>query len=261
MLKFLGFGKEKPKRNGTIHEQYCTAIPIGTALAQSWNPDLCEICGDIAAEEMERFGVHIWLAPAMNIHRLPLCGRNFEYYSEDPLISGKMAAGITRGVQRHPGRGVSIKHFCCNNQETNRMHSNTIVSQRALRDIYLKGFRIAIEEAEPATVMSSYNLLNGEHTSQRSDLLETLLRQEWGYKGIVMSDWVSGNINKPDDKYPGAVASGAIKASNDIMMPGTPGHHQDLLNALDNPTAAYPITRENLEKCAARMIALAQRLG
>ena len=261
MLKFLGFGKEKPKRNGTIHEQYCTAIPIGTALAQSWNPDLCESCGDIAAEDMERFGVQIWLAPAMNIHRLPLCGRNFEYYSEDPLISGKMAAGITRGVQRHPGRGVSIKHFCCNNQETNRMHSNSMVSQRALRDIYLKGFRIAIEEAEPATVMSSYNLLNGEHTSQRSDLLETLLRQEWGYKGIVMSDWVSGNINKPDDKYPGAVASGAIKAGNDIMMPGTPGHHQDLLNALDNPTAAYPITRENLEKCAARMIALAQRLG
>ena len=261
MLKFLGFGKEKPKGNGTIHEQYCTAIPIGTALAQSWSEMVCETCADLVATEMERFGVHIWLAPAMNIHRFPLCGRNFEYYSEDPLISGKMAAAITKGVQKHPGCGVSIKHFCCNNQETNRMHSNTIVSQRALRDIYLKGFRIVVNEADPATIMSSYNLLNGEHTSQRYDLLETLLRQEWDYKGIVMSDWVSGNINKPDDKYPGACASGAIKAGNDIMMPGTPGHHQDLLNALDNPDATYPITRADLEKCAARMIALAKRLG
>lgn len=261
MLAFLGFGKEKPQRGGTVHEQYCTAIPIGTALAQSWNPDVCEVCGDIAAEEMERFGVHIWLAPAMNIHRLPLCGRNFEYYSEDPLISGKMAAGVTNGVQKHHGRGVSIKHFCCNNQETNRMHSNSQVSQRALRDIYLKGFRIAIDESDPATVMSSYNLLNGEHTSQRYDLLETLLREEWGYKGIVMSDWVSGNFNKPDDKYPGAVASGGVKAGNDIMMPGTEGHHVDMMNALNNSDAAYPITRSDLEKSASRMIAMAWRLS
>ena len=261
LIAFLGFSKEQPKRNGTVHEQYCTAIPIGIALAQSWSEQICEECGDIAALEMKRFGVHIWLAPALNIHRLPLCGRNFEYYSEDPLISGKMAAGITRGVQKHPNCGVSIKHFCCNNQETNRMHSNTIISQRALRDIYLKGFRIVVDEEDPATIMSSYNLLNGEHTSQRYDLLETLLRQEWGYKGIVMSDWVSGNINKPDDKYPGAVASGAIKAGNDIMMPGTPGHHQNLLDALNNPQAAYPISRNDLEKCAARMIELAWKLG
>ena len=261
LLTFLGFSKETPKRNGTIHEQYCTAIPIGTALAQSWSEQVCEECGDIVATEMERFGVHIWLAPAMNIHRLPLCGRNFEYYSEDPLISGKIAASITKGVQKHQGCGVSIKHFCCNNQETNRMHSNTIISQRALRDIYLKGFRIVVDEADPATIMSSYNLLNGEHTSQRYDLLETLLRQEWGYKGIVMSDWVTGNIKKPDDKYPGACASGAIKAGNDIMMPGTPGHHQDLLNALGNPDADYPVIRSDLETCAARMIELAWKLG
>lgn len=261
MIAFLGLDKEKPKREGTIHEQYCTAIPIATALAQSWSEEACEICGDIVADEMERFGVHIWLAPAMNIHRLPLCGRNFEYFSEDPLISGKMAAAITKGVQKHPGCGVSIKHFCCNNQETNRMHSNSIVSQRALRDIYLKGFRIVVDESDPATIMSSYNLLNGEHTSSRYDLLETLLRGEWGYKGIVMSDWVSGNINKPDDKYPGAIASGAIKAGNDIMMPGTEGHHKDLLGALNNPDATYPITREDLERCAARMIDLAFKLN
>ena len=261
LIAFLGFSTERPQRNGTIHEQYCTAIPIATALAQSWSEEVCEICGDIVAEEMERFGVHIWLAPAMNIHRLPLCGRNFEYFSEDPLISGKMAAAITKGVQKHPGCGVSIKHFCCNNQETNRMHSNSIVSQRALRDIYLKGFRIAVDESDPATIMSSYNLLNGEHTSSRYDLLETLLRGEWGYKGIVMSDWVSGNINKPDDKYPGAIASGAIKAGNDIMMPGTEGHHKDLLGALNNPDATYPITRGDLERCAARMIDLAFKLN
>lgn len=141
------------------------------------------------------------------------------------------------------------------------MHSNSKVSQRALRDIYLKGFQIAIEESNPATVMSSYNLLNGEHTSQRYDLLEILLRQEWGYQGIVMSDWVSGNINKPDDKYPGAVASGAIKAGNDIMMPGTEAHHKDILDALNNENATYPITRNDLEKSAARMIEMAWRLG
>ena len=141
------------------------------------------------------------------------------------------------------------------------MYSNTIVSQRALRDIYLKGFRIVISEAEPATIMTSYNLLNGEHTSQRYDLLETLLRQEWGYKGIVMSDWVIGTRNNPDDKYPGACASGSVKAGNDIMMPGMTRHYQDLLNAMDNQAAAYPIVRADLEKCAARMIALARWLG
>lgn len=260
MLVILGFGKEQPKRNGTVHEQYCTAIPIGTALAQSWSTAICETCGDIVATEMQRFGVHIWLAPALNIHRFPLCGRNFEYYSEDPLISGKLAAAITKGVQKHPGCGVSVKHFCANNQETNRMHSNSAMSQRALRDIYLKGFRIVVEEADPATIMTSYNLLNGEHTSQRYDLLETLLRQEWGYRGVVMSDWVTVNVNKPEDRYPGAIASGSIKAGNDLMMPGTPAHYQDLLNALDNPAAAYPITRANLEKCAARMIQLARSL-
>lgn len=261
VLTALGLGKKQPERHGKILEQYCTAIPIGTALAQSWSEKACEECGSIVAAEMERFGVHIWLAPAINIHRFPLCGRNFEYYSEDPFVSGKMAAAITKGVQKHPGCAVSIKHFCCNNQETNRMHSNSILSQRALRDIYLKGFQIAVKEVEPATIMSSYNLLNGEHTSQRYDLLETLLRQEWGYQGIVMSDWVSGNIHdQPTDQYPGAVASGSIKAGNDLMMPGSQLHYQDLLVALDNVNATYPITRADLEKSAARMIQLARAL-
>lgn len=260
LLTFLGLNKPKEERHGTIHDQYCTAIPIGTALAQSWSEEVCENCGSLVAEEMARFGVHIWLAPALNIHRFPLCGRNFEYYSEDPVISGKIAAAVTRGVQNHEGCGVSVKHFCANNQETNRMHNNSVLSQRALRDIYLKGFRIAVEEANPATIMSSYNLLNGEHTSHRYDLLETLLRQEWGYQGVVMSDWVTTNLTKPEDKYPGSCASGSIKAGNDIMMPGTPSHHEDLLKALNNSDTDYPITRADLEKCAARMIQLSRSL-
>lgn len=262
--EMFGAKEKKRERQGAIHEQYCTAIPIGTALAQSWNEEICEICGDIVGEEMERFGVNLWLAPALNIHRHPLCGRNFEYYSEDPLISGKMAAGITRGTQNHPGCGVTLKHFVCNNQETNRFRSNSIVSQRALREIYLRGFEIAIKEASPYAVMSSYNLLNGEHTSQREDLLESVLRKEWGYEGIVMSDWVTGGEEIPSVKkriYPGACASGSIKAGNDIMMPGGRTHHDDLLNAVDNLEHPYTLTREHLERCASRMIAMARKLG
>lgn len=248
--------KAGSKRTGTVHYQICSAIPIGTALAQSWNTGLCEACGDLVGREMERYRVHIWLAPALNIHRSPLCGRNFEYYSEDPLISGKMAAAVTRGVQKYPGRAVSLKHFACNNQETNRFRSNSLVSRRALRDIYLKGFEIAVKQSDPATIMSSYNLLNGEHTSQRYDLLETILREEWGFRGIVMSDWVTGGLPSAKKKYPIACASGGIKAGNDIMMPGTKRDQQDLMNALSNADTEYPITRENLERCAARLLHL-----
>lgn len=259
LMAALGVGK-KPERHGAVFTQNCSAIPIGTALAQSWSPAVCEACGDLVGEEMERFHVDLWLAPALNIHRLPLCGRNFEYYSEDPLISGKMAAAVTRGVQKHPGRGVTIKHYCCNNQETNRMYSNSRVSRRALRDIYLKGFEIAIRESCPATVMSSYNLLNGEHTSQREDLLETVLRQEWGFGGVVMSDWVTPGLGVGEHKYAYACAHGSIKAGNDLMMPGGKLDHANLLNALAGGEGGYPITRERLERCAARIIALAWRL-
>jgi len=253
----------KPERKGQIYEQNCTAIPVGTALAQSWNPSLCNVFGDLVGQEMERFGVHLWLAPAMNIQRNPLCGRNFEYYSEDPLLSGRMAAGITQGVQKHAGRGVTIKHFLCNNQETNRFYSNSQVSQRALRDIYARGFEIAIKEAAPLALMSSYNLLNGKHTSQRQDLMETLLREEWGYQGIVMSDFISGDTIIPPEvnKYPKVCASGSIAAGNDLMMPGGKAHLENILNALNNENAVYPLTRTNLEKCAARMIAIAWQLG
>ncbi|HIW42386.1 MAG TPA: hypothetical protein H9743_09690 [Candidatus Mediterraneibacter vanvlietii] len=154
----------KPKEGTEILEQYATAIPIGTAIAQSWNLKLAECCGDIVASEMERFGIHLWLAPALNIQRSIRCGRNFEYFSEDPLISGMFAAAITKGVQKHPGCGVTIKHFAANNQETNRSDNNSIVSERAMREIYLKGFEICIRMAQPKALMTSYNLLNGIHT-------------------------------------------------------------------------------------------------
>jgi len=260
-LSMLGLGKTIPgDRGGEILEQNCTAIPIGTAIAQSWNPWLAEQCGDIVGAEMERFGIHIWLAPALNIHRNVFCGRNFEYYSEDPCLSGKIAAGIIRGTQAHAGCGVTVKHFVCNNQETNRFQSNSVVSERALREIYMKGFEIAIKEAQPTAVMTSYNLLNGEHTSQREDLCETVLRGEWGFEGFVMSDWVTGTF-AGEYKYPAACASGSIKAGNDIMMPGTQRHVDDMTAAFENEEADYALDREILERNAARMMEAAWNLN
>ena len=248
----------KKERHGVIYEQNCTAIPVGAALAQSWNPAVCEICGDIVGEEMEIYNVDLWLAPALNIHRTILCGRNFEYYSEDPLISGEMAAAITRGVQKHKGKGVTIKHFACNNQEYNRFYSNSQVSERALREIYLKGFEIAVTESQPMAVMTSYNLINGVHTAQREDLLETVLREEWGFAGVVMSDWIMfGELTAAMRKHPAVHAAGAICAGNDLFMPGTDQDHSVLLDALHNTKAPYPLTRAQLEKCAARVIDVA----
>ncbi|MFR7451012.1 MAG: glycoside hydrolase family 3 N-terminal domain-containing protein [Gemmiger sp.] len=255
----MGGGAKTPE--GPVYEQPCTAIPIGTALAQSWDPAVVEACGDLVGDEMERLGVHLWLAPALNLHRSPLCGRNFEYYSEDPLLSGRTAAAMTRGVQKHPGCGVTLKHFCCNNQETNRMHSNSQVSPRALRELYLKGFAIAVREAAPAAIMTSYNLLNGEHTSQRADLMEELLRKEWGYRGLVMTDWVIPSFSPDGQRYPGACASGTIGAGNDLMMPGSPADRDDLLTALRAPSVRYPLTRARLERCGARIVETARRLA
>ena len=254
ILAMLGNSKEvKKERNGATYNQYCSAIPIGTALAQSWNVTLANECGNLVGEEMERFGVNIWLAPALNIQRSPLCGRNFEYYSEDPYISGKMAAAITKGVQSHPGCGVTVKHFCCNNQETNRFHSNSVVDERTLRDLYLRGFEIAIKEANPAAVMTSYNLLNGEHTSQRRDLNVMVLRNEWGYRGLVMSDWLVSGFAM-EHKYPSACAAGCIKAGNDLIMPGGEAEIQNIMEALHHPDSKYSISRRDLEECAASVI-------
>ena len=237
-----------------IRHQYCSAIPIGTALAQSWNLQALRQCGEIVGAEMQQFGVHLWLAPGMNIHRNPLCGRNFEYYSEDPLLTGKMAAAITDGVQDHPGCGVTVKHFCCNNQETIRFQSNSCVSERALREIYLRGFEIAIREAEPEALMTSYNLLNGEHTSEREDLLETVLRGEWGFQGLVMSDWVIAGMRDRSLLWPGARADQSIKAGNEIFMPGSEANYKEVLRAANTPAEKGGITRQRLVRSASRVI-------
>ena len=253
LMKTLGGGG---KIKGELHEQYCTAIPIGTAVAQSWNPAFAELCGDIVWEEMERFGVQLWLAPALNIHRDIRCGRNFEYFSEDPLVSGVFAAAITRGVQRHPGCGTTIKHFAANNQETNRYSSNSQVSERAMREIYLKGFEIAVRESQPHALMTSYNLLNGTHTSERRDLLEDILRAEFGYKGIVMTDWVIAMLASKENKYPWPNAARIAAAGNDLTMPGSPADFRAMRKGLKDGT----VSREQLEINATRVFRMAKKL-
>lgn len=242
----------RPPR-GEVQHQYCSAIPIGTALAQSWNLKLCEACGDLVGEEMERFGVDLWLAPAFNIQRSPLCGRNFEYCSEDPLVSGCVGAALTKGVQKHPGRGVTVKHFCCNNQETNRYVSNSQVSERALREIYLRGFEICITRSRPAALMTSYNLLNGVHTSERSDLMRNLLRGEWGYGGLIMTDWVIGRMGAKG-KFRMAKAAPTLAAGNDLFMPGSAEDYRQTKAALQGTDPQFHLTRVELEACAAHVI-------
>ena len=264
----------EPREPAEIREQYTTAIPIGTALAQSWNPVLAERLGDVVGAEMERFGIHLWLAPAFNLHRSVLCGRNFEYLSEDPLLAGHIAAAITRGVQSHPGRGVTIKHLACNNQETNRLNSNSRVSPRALRDLYLRAFEICVRQARPAAVMTSYNLINGVHTSESAELLEVILRQEWGFDGLVMTDWVVDGMTHSDMKHPRATAAASVKAGNELFMPGGESDREDLLAALrrgsggwrqgrtaEQPDGGVGLTRTELEKQAARVIRMARRLA
>ncbi len=246
---FLSLINPKPKKNAVIHYQYATAIPIGTAIAQSWNRELAYTCGDIVGAEMERFGVHLWLAPALNIHRDIRCGRNFEYFSEDPLLSGVFAAEITRGVQQHPGCGTTIKHYAANNQETNRNGGNSVLSERALREIYLRGFGICVRDAQPHAVMSSYNLLNGVHTSERRDLIEDYLRSECGFKGLVMTDWLVDGF-QPTDGYPIAKASKIAAAGGDLVMPGSKTDVKDILAGLKNGT----VTRRQLEINGTRVL-------
>ena len=255
--KFLE--REPRKKKGRVfREQYCTAIPIATAIAQSWNTDFAEVCGDIVGSEMDIFGVDLWLAPALNIHRNILCGRNFEYFSEDPLISGKFAAALTRGVQKHPGRGVTIKHYAANNQETNRYANNSIISERALREIYLKGFGICIREADPMAVMTSYNLLNGEHTSESRELAEVLFR-EFGFDGLIMTDWVVGGntLLAKDSKYGTPDAAKVAAAGCSLFMPGNKGDYAQIIKGLKNGTVSAQQLREN----AGRIMHVLQRLG
>lgn len=257
LLKLLAGRNASPKKGCEVIEQYATAIPIGTALAQSWNFQLAESCGDLVGDEMERFGVHLWLAPALNIHRSIRCGRNFEYFSEDPLLSGKMAAAITLGVQKHPGCGTTIKHYAANNQEYNRYNNNSMVSERAMREIYLKGFGICVKEAQPCAVMTSYNLLNGQHTSESRGLIEDILRSEYGYEGIVMTDWIVAGMMGKNAHYPAPQAHRIAAAGGDLVMPGGKADHANVLSGL----AKGALSRQQLQVNATRVYRMAKRLN
>lgn len=236
-----GFFSKPQEKRGTTYYQFCTAIPVGTLLAQSWDVELIKRVGEMIGHEMELFNVTLWLAPGMNIHRNPLCGRNFEYYSEDPLLAGMMAAAMTLGVQKVPGCGTTIKHFACNNQEDNRMGSDSILSERALREIYLKGFEIAVKDAQPMSIMTSYNLINGVHAANCYDTCTKAARDEWGFAGAIMTDWTTTNVQIQGE----CTAAGCMRAGNDMVMPGLPEDHENIKKELADGT----LTMAELKRC------------
>ena len=247
---------ETTDKDGNAVYNYCTAFPIGTLLAQTWNTDLVNRVGKAIGEEMVEIGVTLWLAPGMNIHRDPLCGRNFEYYSEDPALTGYVGSAITAGVQSNKGVGVTIKHYITNNQETNRSAVNTSVSERTLREIYLKGFEMVVKSAQPMAIMSSYNKVNGTYACENFDLLTAIPRGEWGFDGMVMTDWGAGNRAGVDTM---------MHAGNDLVMPG---RTQDrMIAALQgnpvgttaNPNLDKALVRGDIQKCVSRVLTMIMR--
>ena len=212
-----------PKRDNDPYNYYATGFPIGTCLASTWNTELVEQVGQAIGNETLEYGVDVILGPGMNLHRSPLCGRNFEYYSEDPIVTGLIGAAVIKGIQSQ-GVGVSAKHFAVNSQESSRTKVDERLSQRALRELYLKGFEMAVRQSDPWTLMSSYNVINGVYAQGNKDLLSTILRDEWGYKGIVMTDWIGKR-----EKLPTAQE---VEAGNDLMMPGYPAQAEDIVQAV-----------------------------
>ena len=227
---------------GTPLYQFATAFPVENALAQSWNTKLLEKVGTAIFREMQEYGCTYWLAPAMNIHRNPLCGRNFEYFSEDPFLTGAMAAAITRGVQQEPGYYVTIKHFACNNQEDNRMHVSSNLSERALREIYLRGFKMAVRSGAKS-VMTSYNRLNGVYTPNSYDLCTKVLRNEWGFDGVVMTDWFSTSKGQGNNAM-------AMAAGNDLIMPGGGHFKKEIIRGVQSGK----IQKEDVIRCCANVV-------
>jgi len=231
-----------PEKNPVLY-QYTTAFPVANALAQTWNTELMKDVGTAIYREMKEYGCTYWLAPAMNIHRNPLCGRNFEYFSEDPHLTGKIAAAITAAVQQEDGFYVTIKHYACNNQEDNRTFVSSNLSERALREIYLRGFEICVRESGAKGVMTSYNKVNGVYTPNSYDLCTKLLRNEWGFDGVVMTDWFSTNKGQASNPL-------ALKAGNDLIMPGGRSFKKEILQGLKSGL----IGEEDLRRCCSNVV-------
>ena len=229
--------------------QFVTSFPVGNMVAQTWNVKLGQLEGAAVSDEMAKYGINYWLAPGVNIHRNPLNGRNYEYYSEDPCLTGWMAAAVTAGVQKRSGTYVTLKHFCCNNQEEQRGFQSSNVSERAMREIYLKGFEIAVKESRPMGIMTSYNRTNGLYNNNNRALLEDVLRTEWGFAGAVMTDWLATSskvAGQPDL---------AMAAGNDLLMPGSRGEQKQILKAIKEGK----LGEADLRKCAGNIIRIARR--
>ena len=236
------FLKADPDK-GTVVYQYTTAFPVTAALAQSWNTELLEEVGKAIFVEMKEYGCTFWLAPAVNIHRNPLCGRNFEYVSEDPFLTGEVAAALTRGIQQEEGYYVTVKHFACNNMEDNRNKVSSNLSERALREIYLRGFERAVRKGHAKAIMTSYNRINSVYAPNSYDLCTKVLRKEWGFEGVVMTDWFSTNKGLGHNAL-------AMKAGNDLIMPGGSSYKKEILAGVKSGM----ISEEDVRRCCANVV-------